>query len=198
MVSRRRDAAVRLGLLTVAACLVTGLALLPFIPWGEVLSGLTAGATVGLIASVFAGVSRVERAAVADRAATALSTLRADRTLTFVRTFGMALVATALTLLPGLVGSRLTAVTVPAAIMVLGMALGFGNHHAWPAYLVATVKLARARVLPRDLLAFLDDVHRLGLLRAVGPVYQFRHAELHDHLLGRPPSPSGSGAISET
>jgi hypothetical protein len=29
---------------------------------------------------------------------------------------------------------------------------------------------------------FLDDAHRLGLLRAVGPAYQFRHAELHDHL----------------
>jgi hypothetical protein len=29
---------------------------------------------------------------------------------------------------------------------------------------------------------FLDDAHRLGLLHAVGPVYQFRHAELHDHL----------------
>ncbi|WP_275527354.1 hypothetical protein [Herbidospora mongoliensis] len=29
---------------------------------------------------------------------------------------------------------------------------------------------------------FLDDAHRLGLLRAVGPVYQFRHAVLHDHL----------------
>jgi hypothetical protein len=29
---------------------------------------------------------------------------------------------------------------------------------------------------------FLDHAHRLGLLRAVGPVYQFRHAALHDHL----------------
>jgi hypothetical protein len=27
----------------------------------------------------------------------------------------------------------------------------------------------------------LDDCHRLGLLRAVGPIYQFRHAELHDY-----------------
>jgi ketosteroid isomerase-like protein len=28
---------------------------------------------------------------------------------------------------------------------------------------------------------FLDDAHRLGLLRTVGPIYQFRHAELQDH-----------------
>ena len=41
--------------------------------------------------------------------------------------------------------------------------------------------VARGR-MPRDLLVFLDDAHRLGLLRAVGTVYQFRHAELQDHL----------------
>jgi hypothetical protein len=29
---------------------------------------------------------------------------------------------------------------------------------------------------------FLDDAHRLGLLHAVGPRYQFRHAQLQDHL----------------
>ncbi|MFF5301355.1 hypothetical protein ACFY5F_18530 [Streptomyces sp. NPDC013161] len=36
-------------------------------------------------------------------------------------------------------------------------------------------------------MTFLDDAHRLGLLRAVGPVYQFRHAEFQDHLA--PPLP---------
>ncbi|MFC5827192.1 hypothetical protein [Nonomuraea insulae] len=40
------------------------------------------------------------------------------------------------------------------------------------------------------LLPFLDDMHRLGLLRTVGPVYQFRHAELQDHLA---PAPSPDG-----
>jgi hypothetical protein len=30
---------------------------------------------------------------------------------------------------------------------------------------------------------FLDDAHRLGLLRTAGAVYQFRHAELQDHLV---------------
>jgi hypothetical protein len=29
---------------------------------------------------------------------------------------------------------------------------------------------------------FLDDAHRVGLLRTAGAVYQFRHAELQDHL----------------
>jgi NACHT domain len=36
--------------------------------------------------------------------------------------------------------------------------------------------------LPKDLMVFLDDAHRLGLMRAVGTAYQFRHAELQDHL----------------
>jgi hypothetical protein len=31
-------------------------------------------------------------------------------------------------------------------------------------------------------MAVLEDRHRLGLLRAIGPAYQFRHAELQDHL----------------
>jgi hypothetical protein len=44
--------------------------------------------------------------------------------------------------------------------------------------------------LPRKLMPLLDDAHRLGLLRAVGPIYQFRHAELQDHLAATyPPHP---------
>jgi hypothetical protein len=50
------------------------------------------------------------------------------------------------------------------------------------AYLIITCRLARAGRLPRTLMPFLDDAHRLGLLRAVGRAYQFRYAELHDHL----------------
>lgn len=38
--------------------------------------------------------------------------------------------------------------------------------------------------LPWRLLRFLDDAHRRGVLRQVGPVYQFRHADLQDHLAG--------------
>jgi hypothetical protein len=51
---------------------------------------------------------------------------------------------------------------------------------------VATVGHVARGYLPRSLPVFLDDAHRLGLMRAVGNVYQFRHAELQDHLV-RPP-----------
>jgi hypothetical protein len=68
--------------------------------------------------------------------------------------------------------------------IVAGVVTGFaaGRHHAWMAYLIAIARLASGGQLPLRLMQFLDDAHRLGLLRAVGPIYQFRHAELRDHL----------------
>lgn len=75
-----------------------------------------------------------------------------------------------------------------AAGLVLGIAAGLvtglaaGRHHAWIGYVIATARLHRAGHLPFRLMRFLDDAHRLGVLRAVGPIYQFRHAELQDHL----------------
>ncbi|MDT0463289.1 NACHT domain-containing protein [Streptomyces gibsoniae] len=67
-----------------------------------------------------------------------------------------------------------------------------GRHHAWLAFSAATYRLSRQSRLPYPLMPFLDDAHRLGLLRAVGPVYQFRHQALRHHLCtacGGGPSP---------
>lgn len=53
------------------------------------------------------------------------------------------------------------------------------------AWLLATIGLlptALSGRLPLRLMRFLGDMHRLGVLRAVGPFYQFRHAVLRDHL----------------
>ncbi|WP_188192270.1 hypothetical protein [Nonomuraea sp. SYSU D8015] len=61
------------------------------------------------------------------------------------------------------------------------------SHRAWPALIVFGTGLALARRLPWRVMNFLDDCHRLGLLRAVGQIYQFRHAALHDHLADRAP-----------
>ncbi|MER7130105.1 hypothetical protein [Streptosporangium saharense] len=55
-----------------------------------------------------------------------------------------------------------------------------GEHHAWLVYKITAL---RHRRLPYRLMDFLDDVHRMGLLRAAGPHYQFRHADLQDHLV---------------
>jgi hypothetical protein len=52
----------------------------------------------------------------------------------------------------------------------------------WYAYLHARLQLALTARLPLRLSAFLADAHRLGILRQVGPVYQFRHARLRERL----------------
>ncbi|WP_286988585.1 hypothetical protein [Thermomonospora sp. CIF 1] len=71
-----------------------------------------------------------------------------------------------------------------AAGLVGGLASGltFGGHRAWSMYLVASWWWTWKNLLPRRLMPFLDDCHRLGLLRAIGPIYQFRHAEFQDYL----------------
>ncbi|WP_160150340.1 NACHT domain-containing protein [Nonomuraea solani] len=68
------------------------------------------------------------------------------------------------------------------ATLGLGAGSVIGKHHAWLVCTIAVAWLALQHRLPWRIMDFLDDVHRLGLLRAVGPVYQFRHAALHDHL----------------
>ncbi|GAA3844135.1 NACHT domain-containing protein [Sphaerisporangium flaviroseum] len=76
--------------------------------------------------------------------------------------------------------------------LVGGVAVGLvyglvaGKHHAWLVCIIAVARLALARRLPWKVMDFLDDAHRLGLLRTVGPVYQFRHAALHDYLATTP------------
>jgi hypothetical protein len=61
--------------------------------------------------------------------------------------------------------------------------LSFGlSKGAWPAFRIALGWLVVRRRFPWRLMAFLEDAYRLGLLRVVGSAYQFRHAELQDHL----------------
>lgn len=50
----------------------------------------------------------------------------------------------------------------------------------WP--LLASVQLTRRWRTPVRLMKFLDDAYRRGVLRTVGPLYQFRHARLQDRL----------------
>lgn len=52
----------------------------------------------------------------------------------------------------------------------------------WFMFMIAPIWHARAFSRPWRVMAVLDDCHRIGLLRTVGPAYQFRHAELQDHL----------------
>jgi hypothetical protein len=55
---------------------------------------------------------------------------------------------------------RLTAVSAGSASADVSSGLGDASSD----------RLAHGRRLPRNLMPFLDDCHRLGLLRAVGPI----------------------------
>jgi hypothetical protein len=64
----------------------------------------------------------------------------------------------------------------------LGLALGLVVEPAWFSFVVTSRWLALRGELPWRMMEFLDDAHRLGLVRTAGAIYQFRHAELQDHL----------------
>ncbi|WP_329430647.1 NACHT domain-containing protein [Streptosporangium sp. NBC_01495] len=152
--------------------------------------GLLVGLAVGLAVGSADGVIKwAEQPASSTIATTPLTSWKADRTLTLLRVITLGLgVGLGLGLLAGLMSGPMGGITFG---ITLGLTFGLtlGNHHAWLAYTIAARRLAKKGHLPRKLMAFLDDAHRLGLLRTVGPVYQFRHAELQDHLAA-PPSPS--------
>ena len=56
---------------------------------------------------------------------------------------------------------------------------------AWPSYGIARIWLALRHRLPWQLMGFLADAHRRGVLRQAGAVYQFRHIELQHRLANR-------------
>ncbi|MFI7702366.1 NACHT domain-containing protein [Nonomuraea sp. NPDC049480] len=163
---------------------------------GGPLTALALGSAAALVACLTFGLVTWSSQPTLMSVGTPRSSWRADRTLSLVRmvigfasglTFGLAF---AMALLPGDPARRL------AGGLVLGLILGslgaflFGlmSHRAWLAFVVFGTGLALARRLPWRIMGFLDDAHRLGLLRAVGPIYQFRHAALHDHLAGHAPA----------
>ena len=61
----------------------------------------------------------------------------------------------------------------------------------WPWYGVARLSLALHHQPPWQLMGFLADAHRRGVLRQAGAVYQFRHMELQHRLATRPSTPNG-------
>ncbi|GAA1329479.1 hypothetical protein GCM10009660_00710 [Catellatospora bangladeshensis] len=70
----------------------------------------------------------------------------------------------------------------------LGLLVGIGTS-SWGRWLVLTRGWQPlAGRLPRNLLGFLDDACRRGVLKQSGAVYEFRHARLRHHL-ATPPSP---------
>ncbi|MET8160543.1 NACHT domain-containing protein [Sphaerisporangium sp. NPDC005289] len=123
-------------------------------------------------------------------ALTPMAVWRANRALTGMRLLTGLLIGTALALGAGWVlrqmggepGDRLRELGLGLFVGGMLATLTQRGRRAWAATVFTLPLLAATGRLPLRLMTFLDDMHKTGLLRAVGPLYQFRHAELHDHL----------------
>lgn len=71
-------------------------------------------------------------------------------------------------------------------VFLLAVFTGFNWSQAWPSF-VTEIQLAIRWRTPVNLIQFLEDAHGRNILRTVGPVYQFRHARLQDHLARQEP-----------
>ena len=159
-------------------------------------NGLWFGLVAGLVFGLLKWVGIPSRT---GWASTPRSTYQATRALTVIQ-ISVGILAVGLVF--GLVGRQLHAPWVgteatPIAldsVLVYGLGpglaagLGLMSSGAWFSYLLTSWRLAAAGKLPLRLMGFLDDAHRLGLLRTTGPAYQFRHAEFHDYLVRAHPS----------
>ncbi|WP_367134503.1 NACHT domain-containing NTPase [Saccharothrix sp. HUAS TT1] len=75
--------------------------------------------------------------------------------------------------------------------LACGLLLGFTLsvlHLRWWWFTVARIWLAARGKLPWELMVFLEDARKLGVLRQAGSAYQFRHALVQDRLAGERPT----------
>ncbi|MER6733730.1 hypothetical protein [Streptomyces puniciscabiei] len=81
-------------------------------------------------------------------------------------------------------GLKLGVLAAVSAALWTGAWAGPANNLAIAAALTA-VQLSVREGTPVHLLSFLEDARHRNLLRATGPVYQFRHARLQERLARR-------------
>ena len=181
-------------------CLTASLALAPADGFK---AALTFGLMVGSMGGFAVGLNKwISTPLSSDRPGTPVGTLRRDLRLMYVRSLVFGLVlglafgsAAALTgrLAVGLMGGLRVGLEGGLAFGLAGgvvFALTFGLTGASTGYLITVSILFIRRSLPFKLMSFLEDAHRLGLLRQAGSLYQFRHAKLQDYLARISPSVS--------
>ena len=160
---------------------------------GRLVFGFAPGFVFGLLPGVASSLIIWARTPIAlQEAGSPRSTLRADRAQ-YLALLGMLAavavsaftIAAALSLPGGLrAGVRFGFFAGLAGSTVIALVLGFTA--VWPRYLLTRVWLAAHRRVPWRLVAFLEHANRIGILRQVGAVYQFRHANLQDRLVATP------------
>ncbi len=149
-----------------------------------------AAAALGLVGGVAIAFGTWLRVPLPDApAANLASVLRADRTATLVGALIAGVgVGTVTWLAAGPIWALMA--TPIGAISVAGSA-------SWTHFAVGRAWYGLTGRLPWRLMTYLEDAHKLGVLRQAGPVYQFRHARLRERLsfeLGRPPIIERSGS----
>ncbi|REE95284.1 NACHT domain-containing protein [Thermomonospora umbrina] len=170
-----------------ACALITPLALVADMRAGEiVVLGMLYGAPLGMMVGLLRWATRP---LARDAPHTPASTLRGDIRLSYVTGAAIGLISfPSVTLVAGFFYPFWIPPLVCAALL----------RNASTVYLLTLIVLAGRRRVPFRLMRFLDEAHRIGLLRQVGPVYQFRHAQLQDRLAaayaGRAASPPGETA----
>ena len=164
-------------------------------PWFGIAIGLVFGVTFGLV-------RRFTEPTEAQEAITPMGMLRSDRQAVFYAAGLGGLVGAAIgAVMGGVVGLEtrglifeidnpvlqgLLGVVVAGGLGAGGLGLVTKSTSAWGRFITTRLWLAQRDVLPLKLMTFLEDAHRLGVLRQLGPYYQFRHALLQDRLALRP------------
>lgn len=159
------------------------------------------GAVIGLLFGlVFGMVRRFTAPTELKEPVSPVNVLRSDRT-TVVYAVLLGGVAGALVggFMGGVVGAEgrglvvelsrpqqaLLGVAVGALLGAGGLGMMVHATSAWGQFLLARVWLAYRRQTPLRLMTFLQDAHKLGVLRQVGSTYQFRHGLLQERLAER-------------
>jgi hypothetical protein len=175
------------------------------------LAGLAAGLAAGLVAWLAAGLVAGMSQPGAGNASplSPLSSWRSDRALGLMTGLVAGLVIwLALGLASGLalglqVGLQVGLETgiwfgfgiasTVTIVIVFGLVIGLTYPQSWSSSL-AFAQLAASDRTPLRLMGFLEDARSRGVLRTVGPIYQFRHAQLQDRLAAsEPPTAKGPG-----
>ncbi len=168
---------------------------LVFGPWFGIAIGLVFGVTFGLV-------RRFTEPTEAQEAITPMGMLHSDRQAVYYAAGLGGLVGAAVgAMMGGVVGVEtrglifeihnpvllgLLGVVVAGSLGAGGLGLVAQSTSAWGRFITTRVWLAQQGATPLRLMDFLEDAHRLGVLRQLGPYYQFRHALLQDRLALRP------------
>ncbi|MGW5590974.1 hypothetical protein, partial [Streptomyces sp. NPDC003857] len=74
-------------------------------------------------------------------------------------------------------------------LVIVTAVLWILSRSPWGRYVVAHCGLALRGKVPWRFMAFLEDAHRLNVLRQAGSAYEFRHGTLREHLAHKPSAP---------